>query len=82
MSLVRHDTRSSLINRVCYDAAKAFLVIELRATYYPYCSVDQATVDAFLQAPSMGHFYNESIRSPRGGGFGPFDCRNHPMPSY
>ena len=47
-------TRSSFINRVCYDAAKSFMVVELRTTYYPYCSVPQATVDEFLEAQSMG----------------------------
>jgi len=76
----RDATRSSFIGQVCYDADQTFMVVLLRDIYYPYCAIDEATVEAFLTAPSMGRFYNENIRSPLGGGYGPFDCRVRPMP--
>jgi hypothetical protein len=74
--------RSSFVRRVCYDAPKHFMVIKLKETWYPYCEIDKATVDALLSAPSIGRFYNQSIRSKPDGTHGPFDCRDHPMPSY
>ena len=40
--------RSSFVRRGCYDAAKRFMAIELNATWYPYCSVDAASVKTYL----------------------------------
>ena len=34
-------TRSSLINRLCYDAAEKYAVVILDNTYYHYCAVPQ-----------------------------------------
>lgn len=73
-------TRSSFINRACYDKAKRFMVVQLKNTYYPYCEMPAATYQAFLDAPSMGKFYNANIRGT--GQDGPFDCRTHPVPKY
>ncbi|WP_407119504.1 KTSC domain-containing protein [Bradyrhizobium sp. LMG 9283] len=39
-----------------------------------------ATYEAFLNACSMGKYYNANIKG-RGSG-GPFDCRPHPLPKY
>jgi len=39
-----------------------------------------ATFEAFLTAPSMGHYYNLNIK---GSGLdGLFDCRTHHAPNY
>jgi hypothetical protein len=72
---------SSFIGQVCYDEPKRFMVIELDGTWYPYCAIDADTVAELLAAVSKGTFYNQRIRS-HGGQHGPFDCRDHPMPSY
>jgi hypothetical protein len=56
------------------------MLISLRGTYYHYCEMPAATLNAFLTAPSMGQFYNQNIK---GSGLdGPFDCRTHRLPSY
>jgi hypothetical protein len=66
-------TRSSFINRVCYDELASKMIILLRATtYYAYCRVPKCLVDAFLGAESMGRFYNTSIKSSAVAGA--YDC--------
>jgi hypothetical protein len=68
-------TRSSFIDRVCYDRSNKYMLISLNGTYYPYCEIDAGTVSSLLNSPSMGSFYNASIK-------GAFDCRFHRVPSY
>jgi hypothetical protein len=65
---------SSLVQRLCYDEARSYLVVDLNGTYYHYCAVDPATVEAWRSAPSLGRFYNANIKG------GAFDCRNHGVP--
>jgi hypothetical protein len=72
--------RSSFIQRVCYDKAQSYMLINLRGTYYHYCELPPSTFDAFVTAPSMGQFYNRSIKGS--GAEGPFDCRTHKVPQY
>lgn len=67
--------RSSFINRVCYDKRNAYMLISLNGTFYHYCQIDPSTVSSLLNAPSMGQFYNASIK-------GDFDCRVHRVPDY
>lgn len=67
--------RSSFIRRVCYDGADAYMVVRLNDTYYHYCDIDEATVDTFLNAESMGQFFNSSIK-------GHFDCRTGHVPNF
>ena len=73
-------TRSSFISRACYDKANQFMVVQLRTLYYPYCEMPAATYQTFLDAPSMGQYYNVSIKGT--GSDGPFDCRTHRVPKY
>jgi hypothetical protein len=73
-------TRSSIINRACYDKANQFMVVQLKTVYYPYCEIAAATYQKFLDAPSMGQYYNASIKGT--GSDGPFDCRTHRVPKY
>jgi hypothetical protein len=73
-------SRSSFITRVCYDRAKQYMIIRLNTTYYHYCELSPATLSAFLEAPSMGTFYNQRIKGT--GRDGPFDCRTHSVPEY
>jgi hypothetical protein len=72
--------RSSFIQRVCFDKAQSYMLINLRGTYYHYCELPAATLDAFMTAPSMGQFYNQKIKGS--GSDGPFDCRTHRVPTY
>ncbi len=66
-------TRSSFIGRVCYDWRDEHMLISLNGTYYHYCAIDAGTVTSLLSAPSMGQFYNASIK-------GNFDCRDQQVP--
>lgn len=68
-------TRSSFINRICYDAPKQFMVILLKETWYPYCGIDAGTVEGLKKAESMGRFFNSNVKSK-------FDCRVTPAPKY
>ena len=68
-------TRSSFIERVCYDAANSYMLIDLNGTWYHYCEIDASSVSNLMAADSMGRFYNQSIK-------GRFDCRTHRVPSY
>jgi hypothetical protein len=72
--------RSSLVERVCYDAAQQYMVILLKGTYYHYCEIGQGTVDELLVAASMGKYFNANIRGS--GSEGPFDCRTQRVPEY
>ena len=72
--------RSSLVERVCYDAAQQYMVILLKGTYYHYCEIGQGTVEALLAADSMGRYFQANIRGS--GSDGPFDCRTHRVPAY
>ena len=73
---------SSFVRQVCYDPPKRFVAIKLNETWYPYCEVDPASVQALTSAASVGTHFNQHFRSAPGGTRGPFDCRDHPMPAY
>jgi hypothetical protein len=55
-------TRSSLINRVCYDAASRTMIVQVKTAYSQYCGVPETTRDSLLNAPSMGQYYNANIK--------------------
>lgn len=74
------DTKSSFVNRVCYDKANAYMLILLKKTWYHYCEIGAGTVKALLDADSMGRFYNANIKGT--GKDGPFDCRTKRVPTY
>jgi KTSC domain len=77
----RRDTnRSSFIQRVCYDKAQSYMIINLRGTNYHYCELPPTTFDGLMGAPSMGQFYNQNIKGS--GSDGPYDCRTHRVPAY
>ena len=73
-------TKSSFINRVCYDATNRYMVILLKDTYYHYCELPKSTLDALMAAPSLGTYYNANIKGT--GKDGPYDCRTHRVPQY
>jgi hypothetical protein len=71
-----HDiTRSSLVNRVCYDAAKRSMIVQVNSVYFQHCDMPQGMLDSLLNAPSMGQYYRSKIA-----GAGPnrlYDCLPH-----
>jgi KTSC domain len=76
----RDINRSSFIQRVCYDKAQSYMVINLNGTYYHYCELPVATFAGLMIAASMGQFYNTNIKG--NGADGPYDCRTHRVPTY
>jgi hypothetical protein len=55
-------SRSSFVNRICYDKTEKYMLILLHNTYYHYCGIDSDTVSQLLGAGSIGHFYNTNIK--------------------
>lgn len=76
----RDTSRSSFIQRVCYDKTQSYMIINLKGTHYHYCELPPATFGALLAAQSMGTFYNQNIKGT--GKDGPYDCRTHRVPTY
>jgi hypothetical protein len=60
--------RSSLVERLCYDARKQYAIVSLKGTYYHYCRIPTRVIASWREAPSMGRFYQQNVR-------GEFDCR-------
>jgi hypothetical protein len=58
----RDITRSTVLQRVCYDPAQQDLVVAAGGAYDRYCGVTADTVERLLGAPSMGQFFNQSIK--------------------
>ena len=65
---------SSFVNRICYDEARKYLVVQLRSTYYHYCAMEPEKVAQWVAASSLGSFYNREIKG------GPYDCRDQGLP--
>lgn len=51
------------------------MLVSLNGTYYHYCEIPARVVNALLDAPSMGRYYNAAIK-------GNYDCRINRMPAY
>ena len=68
-------TRSSFINRLCYDNKEKYAIVSLNGTYYHYCEVPQEVISSWHQASSMGQFYNRYVK-------GSYDCRINYLPKY
>lgn len=65
--------RSSIVQRVCYDEARRYLLVNVSGSYRDYCELPAATFNAFVSAPSMGQFYKQNIESSDRDA--PFNCR-------
>jgi len=68
-------TRSSLVQRLCYDAKSSYVIVKLTGTYYHFCGVPADVVRAWSASDSMGRYFNSNIK-------GRFDCRVTPPPTY
>ena len=69
----RDITRSSILQRVCYDRAQRHLIVAVKGAYDQYCDLPPETFDALMGARSMGQFFNRDIRGASGN---PYVCRN------
>jgi hypothetical protein len=68
-------TRSSLVQRLCYDKGNQYVVVSLQGTYYHYCAVPPSVVSQWRAADSMGKYFNAAIK-------GRYDGRVNPVPAY
>jgi KTSC domain len=59
----RDINRSTIVQRVCYEAAHSTLVVAAGGVHDQYCGVPTETYAAFMVAPSMGLFLNRNIRA-------------------
>ena len=64
----RDITRSTVLQRVCYDRAQQDLIVAINGAYDRYCGVGPDTVERLLGAPSMGQFFNQNIKREVSGG--------------
>ena len=69
----RDITRSSILQRVCYDRAQRHLIVAVKGAWDQYCDLPAETYDALMGAPSMGQFFNRNIRAASGAAYA---CRN------
>jgi hypothetical protein len=58
----RDITRSSIIQRACYDSAQRRLIVSIKGSFEQYCGLSAETFDGFMSAPSMGRFFIDNIR--------------------
>jgi hypothetical protein len=71
--------RSSIVQRVCYDEALRYLLINIGGSYRDYCELPAATFNAFVSAPSMGQFYKQNLEWSDTDG--PFNCGTQRAPT-
>ena len=69
----RDITRSSILQRVCYDRAERHIIVAIKGAYDEYCNLPIETFDALMGAPSMGQFFNRNIKGASGN---PYACAN------
>ena len=67
-------TRSSIVNRVCYDVANGVMIVQANAVYVRYCDVPEAVRASLLDAPSVGQYYKAIIKGS--GAQSPYQCES------
>lgn len=70
-----NTNRSSWVRGAWYDKNNQYMIINLKGTYYHYCSMPQSSWRSFKNASSFGSHYNAYIK-------GKYDCRVNPVPKY
>jgi hypothetical protein len=76
----RDTPRSTIIQRACYDPARASMIVSVKGDYHEYCDLPPVTFDALMAAPSMGQFFKQILAGP--GSDGRYDCRTGRVPGY
>jgi hypothetical protein len=78
-------TRDKDIHRVCYNQHARYMIIWLDrrkgVTPYHYCDIGPDVITALKSTVDMYAYYLENIRSKPTGEHGPYDCRDHPVPT-
>lgn len=65
--------RSTVIQRVCYEQSKRFMIVNARGAYHASCDLPPHVYQVFITAGSMGQFYGHAI-----GDNPAFQCRTQP----
>ena len=55
-------TRSSLIKRICYDAQRDLILLNLKGINYCKCGLGVGKVQELKTAPSMGRYFNTDLK--------------------
>ena len=76
----RDTSRSSVIQRACYNRAQAAMIVSVKGTYYQYCDLPSATFDGLMTAPSMGQFFKQNFAGA--GSDRRYDCGTRRETSY
>lgn len=58
-------TRSSVIDRVCYEENTRRMLVQRHTLYHAYCDVPVDIRDGLLNARSMGHYYRINLEAAR-----------------
>jgi|COG998Drversion2_1049125.scaffolds.fasta_scaffold578617_1 hypothetical protein len=66
---------SSFVNEMYYNNKNRYLLVKLKNTFYHYCGLPPVVVENWINASSLGRYYNYNIK-------GNFDCRINPVPTY
>jgi len=78
-------THTRDIHRICYNQHVRYMIIWLDRrkgiTPYHYCDIGSDVITALKSAVDMYAYYLENIRSKPTGEHGPYDCRDHPVPT-
>jgi hypothetical protein len=74
----RDTPRSTLIERACFDRARATLIVNVKGVYRQYCGLPVAAFDRLMTAPSMGQFFKVNIEGA--GSAGPYGCADRQAP--
>lgn len=69
-------SRSSFIKRVCYQLDARYMVIRLKSTYYHYCDIGGDVIGEFMEAGSMGQYYNQNIKGSS------YSCKEWDVPKF
>ena len=59
----RDTPRSTLIQRACYNRARATMIVSVKGAYHQYCDLPPATFDSLMTAPSMGQFFKRNFEA-------------------
>lgn len=63
----RDISRSSIIQRVCYDRAQSHLIVAIKGIYDQYCDLPAQTFEGLMGAPSMGQFFTRNVEGSASG---------------
>ena len=65
--------KSSFVKEIFFDKRNNYLLVRLKKEFYHYCEVPPRVVNEWVNATSLGKFYQSYIK-------GEFDCRELAIP--